>query len=268
MPTAMIVLLAVVQGITEFAPVSSSAHLALIPMVLSVPDQGLLIDVSAHAGTLAAVMLFLRNDIASILRGFAQLAAGNPRGADGRFASLLLAATVPATLVGALLWALGSETLLRNLELIAWATIGFGLLLYAVDRFRPEADTPVRTIGLRAAFFIGCVQVLAFIPGASRAGVTITAGRLLGLNRETSTRFSFLLAIPTIGAATALGGFEIARSGDAVLWQSAAWVFVLSFLVALAALWGLLRFVRRWSLTPFVVYRVILGVLLLTLVSG
>ncbi len=219
-------------------------------------------DVAAHAGTLTAVIVYFFNDVIQLLRGCVKLGRGAWNSRESRFALHLILATIPAICAGGLIWHLGFATSFRNVEAIAWFTIGFGLLLYVADRFCSSAQI-LSDLKVRHAILIGCAQVLAFLPGASRSGVTITAARALGFEREHSARFAFLLAIPTIGAATALGAIELIRSGDALLWRTSMSVFSLSFMSALAALWGLMRFVRRWSLTPFVVYRIGLGIILL-----
>ena len=219
-------------------------------------------DVAAHAGTLAAVTLYFSIDVIRMLRGCIKLGSGNWYSNESRFALHLILATFPAICAGGLMWYLGFATAFRNVEAIAWFTIGFGILLYVADRFCTSARA-LPDLKVTHAVLIGCAQVLAFLPGASRSGVTITAARALGFEREHSARFAFLLAIPTIGAATALGAIELIRSGDALLWHTSMSVFSLSFMSALAALWGLMRFVRRWSLTPFVVYRIGLGIILL-----
>ena len=197
-----------------------------------------------------------------MVQGCLKLAAGEWNSGDARFSLLLVLGTLPIVCAGVLFWYFELLTTLRNVKAIAWFTIGFGALLYVADRFGSSART-FSDLKIRHALLIGCAQVLAFLPGASRSGVTITAARAFGFGREHSARFAFLLAIPAIGAATALGAFELFRSGDVLLWRVSMIVFTLSFVSALAVLWGLMRIVRRWSLTPFVVYRIGLGITLL-----
>lgn len=258
-----LLLLALVQGLTEFAPVSSSAHLALLPGLLDYPDQGTLVDVAAHAGTLLAVCVYFRADLAQVIRDSSgQL--GRARPGDASLAVMLAIATLPILAAGGAAWALGLAPHLRNPEMIAWCTIGFGIVLYLADRFGKSNQT-IHALTPGRAWLAGCVQAFAILPGASRAGLAITGGRLVGLDREAAARFAFLLAIPVLTAATALGVVELWRGGDVILHGAAAAVFALSFLTGLLALWGLLRIFRRWSLTPFVVYRLVLGVALLWL---
>ena len=260
-------LLAVIQGITEFAPVSSSAHLALFPALFGTADQGLVIDVAAHAGTLVAVTVVLWSDVLQILGGLWHLLAGPRDHPDARMALVLVIATIPAVIMGAWLAASGLAYILRDVEVIAWSTIGFGLLLYVADRWG-RTHVRMSDLGPLRALAIGCLQVCAFLPGASRAGVTMTAGRVLGMGRETAVRVAFLLAIPTLGTATAHGAWSLHKAGDPAQWEAAGLVFALSFLSAILALWLLARFVRRWSLAPFVAYRLILGAGLLWFFSS
>ena len=257
-----IVFLALVQGLTEFAPVSSSAHLALMPILFGGRDQGLLIDVAAHAGTLLAVMAFFRREMLRILVGCRLLLTGRWQDEDARLALLLAIGTIPAVLAGGTLWALGLAEMFRSVEAIAVFTIVFAAFLYWADRYGP-AEKGFERFERHHALWVGLAQILAFLPGASRAGIAITAARALGFDRVAAARFAFLLAIPTIAAAGTLGGIEVARSGEAWLRWSAVTVAALAFLSALGALWVLMRFVRRWSLTPFVLYRVALGTALL-----
>ena len=253
-----IAFLALVQGLTEFAPVSSSAHLALMPLLFGGRDQGLLIDVAAHVGTLLAVMAYLHPEMRRIIRGCCLLFTGNRRDSDSRLALLLAIGTLPAVLVGATLWALGLAEMFRSVGAIGVFTILFALFLYWADR-HGATEKGFEQFENRHALWVGMAQVLAFLPGASRAGVAITAARALGFDRVAAARFAFLLAIPTIAAAGTLGAVEVVRSGEEWLQLTAGAVAALSFLSALGALWALMRFVRRWSLMPFVIYRMVLG---------
>ena len=212
-------------------------------------------------------MGYFWRDMLRILQGSVRLAIGPRNGPEARFAALLAVATLPGVLAGLAFWTSGLAESLHNIQVIAWATIGFGILLYLTDRFGNSRQKLAEMTPLQA-LFVGCVQICAFVPGASRAGMAITAGRALGLGREDAARFAFLLAIPTIGATTVLGTFEIARTGDTLLWGTAATVLFLSAAVAWLALWGLLRMMRRWSFTPFVIYRLALGAGLLWYAGG
>ncbi len=262
-----IVFLALVQGLTEFAPVSSSAHLALMPILFGGRDQGLLVDVAAHVGTLLAVMAYFRGETIRMVRGCCLLLAGRWQDADARLALLLLIGTVPAVLAGGALWVLGLAEVFRSVEAIAAFTILFAVFLYWADR-HGASEKEFEKFERRHALCIGLAQVFAFLPGASRAGIAITAARALGFDRVAAARFAFLLAIPTIAAAGMLGGIEVVRSGEHWLQWSAATVAALAFVSAIGALWVLMRFVRRWSLLPFVIYRIALGVALLAYAWG
>ena len=254
-----LVVVALVQGITEFLPVSSSGHLVLIPVLTGWPDQGRAVDVAAHVGSLGAVLVYFRRDVVAL----AAAALALPRGRDhpqARLLLLLALATVPAVVAGAALsaWSLP----LRGVEIIAWTMTLGAVLLYLADRFGPMADT-IGDLTWRGALAIGLAQVLALVPGTSRAGITMTAARLLGLARDEAARFSMLLAIPVILGAGALEGAALLASDDAQLSASAALAALLSLAAALAAIAVLMRWLRHASFTPLVIYRLALGFALL-----
>ena len=200
-------LLALVQGITEFLPISSSAHLILVPVFTGWPDQGPMIDVAVHVGTLGAVIVYFRRDVWQMISGLGRLGR-NDRDRDPglRLAFHVVVATIPVVVAGAVLTSFGLS-ILRSPVLIGWTTAGFGVLLYIADR----SNMTIRKIEhmtLAHALFIGVVQAVALIPGTSRAGITMTAARVLGYERTESARFSMLLSIPTIIAAGALAGVD------------------------------------------------------------
>jgi undecaprenyl-diphosphatase len=255
--------LAVVQGITEFLPISSSGHLILVPLLTDWPDQGLRIDVAVHIGTLGAVMLYFWRDIWHMLVGLARLLAG--RGGPGaRLAFYLIIATLPVVAAGAALKYYDLTGALRSLAVIGWTSLGFGILLYISDR----AGMTVRRIEhmtWSTALMIGLAQVLALIPGTSRSGITMTAARFAGYERPDAARFSMLLSIPTIVAAGTLGVLDIIESGDKALGADAAVAAALSLVAALIAIATLMRWLRHAGFMPFVVYRVGLGIFLLYL---
>ena len=250
-----LVVLALVQGITEFLPISSQGHLVLVPAVTGWPDQGLALDVAVHVGTLGAVMVYFRRDLGRMAAGVAR------RDDGGRLALQVALATVPVVLAGVALFALGAERL-RSIEVIGWATLGFGVLLYAVDRTRP-ALRRLEQMTLGPAVLIGLAQVLALIPGTSRSGITMTAARALGFERREAARFSMLVSIPVIIAAGTLQAIALYDSGDAALTASAVFAAAMAFVAALGAIGFLMRWLARASFTPFVVYRVALGLALL-----
>ncbi len=258
-----LILVALVQGITEFLPISSSAHLILLPKATGMPDQGPVIDVAVHVGTLLAVVIYFRGDILTALKG--GVADGNTPGK--RLFWALILGTIPVVVAGMLLKLTGVDVALRSLVVIGWATLGFGILLWIADRFFPLVR-PLEKIGLRDGLLIGLAQVLALIPGASRAGVTITAARALGFDREGAARFSMLLAIPTIAAAGVLTGGGLVADGNVALGLDALIGAALSFVAAYAAIALFLRWVRHATMTPFVIYRVVLGVILIAIGHG
>lgn len=259
-----IVVLAVIQGITEFLPISSSGHLALTPVLLGWHDQGLLIDVSVHIGTLGAVIIYLWRDVWAILRGLVRLTTG--RVDDGaRLAGLVLVSSIPVIVVGFAVDRWVGDAL-RTPAVIGWAFIGFGVLLYGCDRF---GLTILKIEHMRwgGALMIGFAQVLALIPGASRSGVTITMARLLGYERPDAARFSMLMSIPAIAGAGTLAVLDLIKSGNATLQADAVLSAVLSLIAALVAIAAMMGWLRRASFTPFVWYRLVVGVLILWLAA-
>ncbi|MFV0474860.1 MAG: undecaprenyl-diphosphate phosphatase [Pikeienuella sp.] len=267
MPLLHLVILALIQGITEFLPISSSGHLALYPLLTGAADQGLALDVAVHVGTLAAVMLYFRADVGAAIRGGLRLLRGDLGDAEARLALLLILATIPAVIGGALLKLLDLDETFRSLASIGWATIIGGVLLWLADRFGVGEKTG-GDWSFRDALAMGLAQVFALIPGMSRSGVTITAARALGYERVEAARLSMLMSIPIIVAAGALIGLEIAGSGDSALTTDAALAAALSFLAALAAIAVFMRMLRNWSMTVFALYRLLLGAGLLLLAYG
>lgn len=253
--------LSIIQGLTEFLPVSSSAHLILLPRVFGWEDQGLAYDIAAHFGSLAAVIIYFRRDLARILQGGWQSVHGSGMTADGRMFWYLIAASIPVGLFGYLLYEIVA-TAFRNPVLLGYMNLIFAALLLLADktgkRIRPQSG-----IGWKDALLIGLAQVLSLIPGASRSGVTITAGLLLGLTRQAAARFSFLMAIPVLIMASSYELYRIATDATRVDLSSFMLVTVMSFFSALAAIHFFLKLLDRFGLTPYVVYRVGLGILLL-----
>ncbi len=270
MPFVQIIILAAVQGITEFLPVSSSAHLILVPKLTGLQDQGLLVDVAVHVGTLLAVMIYFWRD----LLGMSTALVSMPRQISNhhRFNPeywlflKLVVATLPVIVAGFLVnFYMGD--ILRSIEVIAWATLGFGLLLLIADKSNMTVRN-IEHISFAGAIMVGIFQVFALIPGTSRAGVTMTAARFLGVERQDAARFSLLLSIPAIVGAGTLKGLELYQTGDPVLNGVVLTVGGLAFLFALVAISLLMVWLRRASFTPFVVYRFLLGGALLYYVYG
>lgn len=255
-----LLVLAIVQGITEFLPISSSAHLVLLPQLTKWQDQGLVIDVALHVGTLFAVILYNWHDIWNLFMAMIRFFQGRKHPQKALLGQLILA-SIPVIIAGyviSLFWPKG----FRGVELIAWTTVIFGLLLYVADK----AGLTVRRVehmDLPSAMIIGFAQILALFPGTSRSGITITAARVLGFERQASMRFSMLLSIPVILGAGTLQGWELYQSGDALLTSAAFKAAGFAFVAALIAIAILMRWLKRWTFKPFVAYRLVLGVLLL-----
>jgi undecaprenyl-diphosphatase len=258
-----LVVLSAVQGITEFLPISSSAHLILVPVFTGWRDQGLVIDVAVHVGTLGAVVLYFWRDLAQMIEGLVRTARGR-RDDRATLVLNLIVATVPVLIAGFTLDEY-AENLFRNVEIIGWATLGFGVALYLADRLNLRIRR-IEHLSVRGALLIGLFQVLALIPGTSRSGITMTAARLLGIERADAARFSMLLSIPVIVGAGTLKGFDLYRAGDPMLTGAAAFAALIAFAFALVAIAALMAWLKRASFTPFVIYRIVLGVVLLYLV--
>lgn len=268
LPLLQLVILAIIQGLTEFLPVSSSAHLILVPALTGWRDQGLAIDVAMHLGTLGAVLLFFRKDVIAVTRG-AALAIRGEWTPKGRLAFQIVAATMPVVIAG---YVFRNEIAIdfRSPALIAAATGAFGVLLWLADRRAHRGCDNFfylsQFLSWRVAMLIGLAQALALVPGVSRSGVTMTAALFLGLGRTEAARFSLLLSIPTTAAAGALSGFDLLRSGDAALQTDALIAGVFAFIAGLAAIWGLMSWLRRATFAPFVAYRLLLSAVLAALI--
>lgn len=254
-------LLAVIQGVTEFLPISSSAHLLLPSGVLGWPDQGLAFDVAVHVGSLLAVLLYFRRDLMVMASAWLRSLVSGQVNDDSRLAWAVLIATVPAGLCGLLLggWI---EANLRTIPVIIVTTVVFGLLLGWAD-YRSTGEA--RTISLKVAVQIGLAQTLALIPGTSRSGITMTAGLLLGLSRQQASRFSFLLSIPLIMAAGLLKSVELVEQGDPIPWLHIAVGVSVSAITAWLCIRWFLQLIERVGFMPFVIYRLALGGVLLAL---
>ncbi len=255
-------ILAVIQGLTEFLPVSSSAHLILLPQLSGMQDQGLVIDISVHVGTLGAVILYFWKDVRAVLAGVLDVLRGRMTTPKARLALLFALATVPVVLAGLLLNLAGLEEAMRSIKVIGWAMLLFGLVLYWFDQRGPSHKT-ASDWTVRDALILGLWQAVALIPGTSRSGITITGARALGYTRTDAARLSMLMSVPTIFASGVLLGGEVAATAN---WQAAkdgAIAAALAFVAALLALTLMMRLLRSVSYTPYVVYRVILGAVLL-----
>jgi len=257
-----LLLVAVVQGITEFLPISSSGHLILLPVLTGMADQGLVIDVAVHVGTLAAVILYFRRDVAAAAAGLGRLARGRIDTDGARLAALLAVATLPVVAAGLALTLAGLTEALRSVALVGWTTLLFGILLYWSDQAGAER-LRAGDWRLRDAVALGLWQAVALVPGTSRSGIVITGARFLGYGRSDAARLSMLMSIPTIAASGVLLGAEVAVTADAAAARNGAIAAAFAFVSALAALAVMMRLLRSVSFTPYVVYRVFLGLALL-----
>ncbi len=259
-----LLLVAIIQGITEFLPVSSSGHLALIPILTGIQDQGQTIDVAVHIGTLFAVIIFFWRDVSICIAGVPRLLTGHIDTPGSRLAFLLIIATIPVMIIGLILKITGLSDMMRSLAVIGWAMLLFGLLLYWADR-REVSEKKPENWSMKEAIILGLWQAVALIPGTSRSGITITGARHLGYNRTDSARISMLMSIPTIIASGVLLGAEVVSTADIQAAKDGAIAAVFSFIAALFALTLMMRLLRTVSYTPYVIYRVILGLILLTI---
>lgn len=253
--------LAFLQGLTEFLPISSSAHILLPQELLGWPDQGLVFDVAVHIGSLIAVLTYFRTDLLVLFTALRRSATGGAMTPDSRLAWFVVLGTVPAGLAGLLLSDV-IEQYARSMFLIAFTSIFFGILLWWSDRVKLErAD--LHTLNLRTTLIVGFAQVLALIPGTSRSGVTMTAALFCGLDRKAAARFSFLLAIPIIAASGLLKGGELLQDGAQAQWGILLYAIVLSALVSFSCIHYFLKLIERVGFMPFVIYRVLMGLVLL-----
>lgn len=258
------IVLALVQGITEFLPISSSGHLVLSSQVLGWPDQGLAFDVAVHLGTLLAVVTYFRRDIQSLLVAWFGQFAGRTADDQTRLAWQIIVATIPAGLVG-LVFKDFIEENLRSTFVVAMTTIVFGVLLWFSDRKAASATRSLAELTILGALIIGVAQALALVPGTSRSGITITAALFLGFSREHAARFSFLMAIPIIVLGAGLMTLDLLEEAY-VDWSALIIGAVVSALSAYACIYYFLSFINRLGMLPFVVYRLVLGAVLLGLI--
>lgn len=256
--------LALLQGLTEFLPISSSAHLILLPVLLGWEDQGLAFDVAVHVGTLTAVVAFYRKDLVQIISAWSRSVVGKGMTDDARLAWYVVLGTIPVGLVGITLPDV-VETVLRSPLVIAAATIVFAFLLWFAEKRAKESRS---TITLLDAVIIGLFQAVALIPGTSRSGITITAGLMTGLRREHAARFSFLLSIPVIALAGMVKGLELYKTAGPVQWDLILIGATLSAVVAYLSIGWFLKLLDKVGMMPFVYYRLLLGIFLFSVFLG
>ena len=258
------IILGLIQGLTEFLPISSSAHLVLIPKLSGMKDQGLAYDVVLHFGTLCAIVYYYRCSLLSMSKSFFNTLQTRRLEGDAGLAWAVLLGTIPVGLAG-IIFKNDISINLRSVEVIAFATIFFGLLLGFSDWLHSRMDRVRDVIRASDVLIVGCFQALALIPGTSRSGITITAALLVGLSRQMSIKFSFLLAIPVITLATLAKMFDLVNESAEVDWLMLTLGFIVSTITAYATVVFFIRLVDRIGFLPFVIYRILLGVLLLLL---
>ena len=247
-----ILILSLVQGISEFLPVSSIAHLVLVEKYYAFNNQNLLIDICLHLGSLLAIIIYFRNDLFSFIK-------------NRNFLIKILIGTLPIVPVGYIFYRSGIIDQFRNLEVIGWMSLVFGIFLYISDKTKINKKLETE-FSNKSAIFIGLFQVLALIPGVSRSGITITSGRLLGFNRFDAAKISFFLSIPTLFAASILGIYNIYQEGSAELNYLAIIAVIFSFIFSYLTIVIFLNFIKKFSLKIFVIYRIIISILILSIV--
>ena len=247
-----ILILSAIQGISEFLPVSSAAHFVLVTKYYAFTNQSVLIDICLHLGSLIAIIIYFRNDLFHFIK-------------NKKFLIKILIGTIPIIPIGYILYQTKLIDQLRNLEVIGWMSLLFGILLYVSDRSKvtKKIDTNFTN---KSAVFIGLFQVLALIPGVSRAGITITSGRMLGFNRFDSARISFFLSIPTLTAASIMGIYNIYKEGSAELNFLAIIAVIFSFIFSYVTIALFFNFIKKFSLSVFIIYRIVLSLFILGIV--
>lgn len=263
-----IIALAVIQGLTEFLPISSSGHLALWPLLTGRPDQGAVMDVAVHLGTLAAVGLYFRAELGEMFRGLGHVLQGRFDTGPARLALLLALATLPAVAFGLAIKLGDAQAALRTVEIIGWTTLTGAVLLWAADRAAARRGA-AEDWGAGDAVLMGLAQATALVPGVSRSGITMTVARFLGFNRTEAARLALMMAVPVILAAGTVETVGVVRAGDLRLGAELFLGALLAFGTAWAALAVMMRmFAASWTMLPFVLYRLALGVVLLAIAYG
>ena len=245
-----ILILSAIQGVSEFLPISSAAHLILVSKYYAFNNQNLLIDICLHFGSLLAIIVYFKNDLFKFIN-------------DKSFLIKIAIATIPLIPAGYFLYKTGLIEQLRSIKVIGWMTLIFGILLYLSDK-RKMSNNIEKNFTNRSAIIIGLFQVFALIPGVSRAGITITSGRLMGFSRFDSAKISFILAIPALSAASILGMYNIYKEGSVELNYLAIIAVIFSFIFSYITIAIFLNFIKKFSLKVFVIYRIILSLLLLS----
>ncbi len=256
-----IILLAVIQGLTEFLPVSSSGHLGLFHCFTDQCDhwdaENITMDIAVHVGTLLSVLLYFWRDVIKMLLGAKDIGTGKAKTENANLLLFVLISSIPVIIVGLGL-KLVEPDWLKTLHVIAWATIIFGIVLWWADS-KNTADKQIKDLTLKDAALIGLAQILALIPGTSRSGITMTAARFLGFSRKESAHYSLLLAMVAISGAGALIGLDLIKDADIQLGINALIAVFLSFISGLLAIALMMKFLEKCTFTVFAVYRIILG---------
>lgn len=263
MPIEQIIVLAIVQGISEFLPISSSAHLIIVPAITQWNDQGLATDVMIHIGSLAAVIVYFRKDVSKMIGGLIKIAKGE-KNQYGNLAILIIIATIPAVIIGAMMQLIAPHNPWRNVELIAYNSAIFAIILYITDRFASQTKQ-INEINMKSAIIIGIAQAIALMPGVSRSGITISAARAIGINRQDAAKFSFLLAIPAITIAGMFTAIQATQNANTMP-DGAITTAILSFFTAIIAIWTLMTIIKHISFLVFVIYRLILSLVLFAMI--
>lgn len=263
MPLMILCLLAIVQGITEFLPISSSAHLILLHEISGQTPNALALDVAVHMGSIVAVLIYLRTEVMQVLRGCLQWLSGNRDTTDARLALCLVLVTIPTLIIGAILAVTGLVDQLRNPTVIGVTMIVFGIWLWWAHKTSPE-ERGMDDWRLSDVAKMGLWQAVALIPGTSRSGITMTTARLLRFKRHAAAKISMLMSIPVTLSTGGYLGIKVAKDGmPDGLWADVGLAALLSFLAAYISLVLMMKFLHRVSFTPYVIYRIILGVILL-----
>jgi len=260
-----VIVLAIVQGLTEFLPISSSGHLVLVPAFFGWADQGLAFDVAVHFGSLIAVLLFFRKDVHGLLRGGVQVLGANVKTIESRMALGIGLGTIPAAIAG-LLFANWIAANLRSPLVIVYTLSAYAVVMVLADRYGRKSRE-IASVQVKDAVLIGLAQALALVPGTSRSGVTISAAMALGFERQDAARFSFLLAVPVILLATLYSLYGLLISDVSVAWSQLATGVLVSAIVAYVSIEFFMRFVNRIGLLPFAIYRLILAAMILYVFS-
>ncbi len=257
-----LILLSVLQGITEFLPVSSSGHLILFSKFTSFPDQGLALDVAVHVGSILAVMIYFSEDLWKMFKGLLKTYfLPSFKNVDAKTFWLIVIGTLPIIIVGLFLKENGMEWL-RSTKIIGWTILGYGLLLFVADRFGMTIRK-IEHLSILDALMIGCAQCLALVPGTSRSGVTVTMARFLSMERREAAKFSMFLSIPAIIGAASLVALEMYQQDNLQTMIEAIDGITYSFIASILAIYVVMWWLKKSTFLPFVIYRIILGTFLL-----